>query len=171
MKGGSVFFPSHLLWNGKAAVVWLRWKIHPLSLDLLVSQLRVPTDGTSQQAWVRMGALLCEPSFWSFPPLNMLPGCSRRPLLSVHSLLQPKRAISVLPPYPFALLLWKAVNCWHRRRRFVSIKHKHRVVHFSDLGSQPTVNISGSALFRAHPHTFLIYHIWMEIRALNINDK
>lgn len=56
-----------------------------------------------------------------------------------------------------ALLRWEAVNCWHRRRRFVSIKHKHPDVHFSGLNSRQI--FQGQPLFLTHPRTFLIYHI------------
>lgn len=74
--------------------------------------------------------------------------------------------------FVYGIFRWEVINCWHRQEAFVSIKHKTPSCSFLCVsGSRPTADISGSALFLAHPCTFLIYRIWMEIRPLNINDK
>lgn len=161
-------FPSPLLWEhlfGHDAVAALK-DTPTRSLDLFVSQLHYFTNETSDQTWIKL-----KPYFARWPLVILIP----------EDASWTYQAPAIEWPRPVAIgyqssqcILsspWNAVNCWHRWRRFVSIKHKHPDVHFSDLGSQLTANISGSALFLAHPHTFLIYHIWMEIMAININDK
>lgn len=147
MKGGRVSLLLPFESVSLAAMAWQWWTTHPPTRWTSLFQQRASANEASKQTWIRLVSYFvsfpfCHFHAWRCFRMHQVTAI-KRPLsaASTQDNMSP-RAVSV------ALLLWVAANCWHRRRRFVSIKHKHPDVHFSGLNSRQ--------IFQGQPFSSLI---------------